>query len=72
MIQETSLCKENQIDQRSIGDLLSGDIFYIPAYQRGYRWTKQEIVDLCNDLLEYSLRPKSAKSFYSLQQLVVK
>ena len=76
MISETPLYKENQIDQRAIGDLLSGYTFHIPAYQRGYRWTKQQVVDLCNDLLEYALRPMpksgSAKAFYSLQQLVVK
>ena len=67
---------ENIIDQKAIGDLLCGYEFHIPPYQRGYRWTKQQVVDLCNDLLEYALRPISdvagAKAFYSLQPLVVK
>lgn len=64
---------ENVIDQKAVGDLLCGYKFHIPPYQRGYRWTRQEIVDLCNDLLEYALRPKpSAAAFYSLQPLVVK
>ncbi|MDE6258945.1 MAG: DUF262 domain-containing protein [Muribaculaceae bacterium] len=65
---------ENLIDQKAIGDLLGGYVFHIPPYQRGYRWTKQEVVDLCNDLLEYANRPASngSKSFYSLQPLVVK
>ncbi|MDE6809010.1 MAG: DUF262 domain-containing protein [Muribaculaceae bacterium] len=67
---------ENLIEQKAIGDLLCGYEFHIPPYQRGYRWTKQQVVDLCNDLLEYALRPLSdiadTKTFYSLQPLVVK
>lgn len=27
--------------------------FFIPSYQRGYRWGKQEITDLLNDIYEY-------------------
>lgn len=67
---------ENIIDQKAVGDLLKGYRFFIPPYQRGYRWTKQQVVDLCNDLLEYALRPimgdSKVKAFYSLQPLVVK
>lgn len=67
---------DNIIDQKAIGDLLCGYHFHIPTYQRGYRWTKRQVVDLCNDLLEYALRPMpegaSTKAFYSLQPLVVK
>ena len=32
--------QENQIRTLSITELL-GNNFYIPEYQRGYRWTKQ-------------------------------
>ncbi len=71
-----SINHENIIDQKAVGDLLCGYKFYIPTYQRGYRWTKQQVIDLCNDLLEYALRPMSrraeGKAFYSLQPLVVK
>lgn len=67
---------ENIIDQKAVGDLLCGYHFHIPPYQRGYRWNRQQVVDLCNDLLEYALRPLSdgtvTKAFYSLQPLVVK
>lgn len=70
------MINENIIDQRAIGDLLEGYKFFIPPYQRGYRWTKQQVIDLCNDLLEYALRPihegAKTKAFYSLQPLVVK
>lgn len=63
----------NVIDQIAVSDLLDGRIFFIPSYQRGYRWTKTQIYDLCNDLLEYALKPyKDPKSFYSLQPLIVR
>lgn len=33
---------------------LSPYSFEIPAYQRGYRWTSQEVEDLLNDIDEFS------------------
>lgn len=63
----------NRIEQKAVHDLLDGRWFYIPSYQRGYRWTKTQIYDLCNDLLEYALRKnKNPKAFYSLQPLIVR
>lgn len=63
----------NVIDQMAASGLLDGRTFFIPSYQRGYRWTKTQIYDLCNDLLEYALKPnKDPKSFYSLQPLIVR
>lgn len=62
----------NEIKQMAVRDLLDGRIFFIPSYQRGYRWTKTQIYDLCNDLLEYALRKnKDPKAFYGLQPLIV-
>ncbi len=47
--------------------------FFIPAYQRGYRWGKQEVSDLLNDIKEFLESPREqGKSFYCLQPLVVK
>lgn len=50
--------------------------FYIPRYQRGYRWGKQEITELLNDLKEYceliSDRENKVSKFYCLQPVVVK
>lgn len=52
------------------------DNFYIPRYQRGYRWGKQEITELLNDLKEYceliSDRENKVSKFYCLQPVVVK
>jgi len=49
--------------------------FYIPAYQRGYRWTKQEAVDLLNDIDDFKERPipdSDDKTWYCLQPIVVR
>lgn len=51
--------------------LLVGNIkgdFFVPSYQRGYRWTKNEVVRLLDDI--YSFNPD--KGNYSLQPIVVK
>ena len=54
---------------KSIGDILKED-FYIPDYQRGYRWTNQQVVDLLDDILEFSKSENNG--FYCLQPIVVK
>ena len=47
---------------------LSGT-FFIPAYQRGYRWTRDDVNKLLDDILE-SAKAKALR--YSLQPIVVK
>ncbi|MHA3786844.1 DUF262 domain-containing protein [Flavobacterium hauense] len=49
--------------------------FFIPSYQRGYRWASTEIRDLLNDICEF--KPKEVensddKTWYCLQPIVVK
>ena len=45
---------------KSVGELVdSGMTFFIPDYQRGYRWEKQQVTDLLNDILE----PRFAKTY---------
>ena len=46
--------------------------FFIPSYQRGYRWTEQQVKDLLNDILEFSQKKKQEFEYYCLQPLVVK
>lgn len=48
----------------SVGDV-QGE-FFVPSYQRGYRWTEQEVGTLLSDL-----RENSGRTYY-LQPLVVK
>jgi len=61
---------------RPVGDLLHEN-FLVPRYQRGYRWGKQEITELLDDILQYFDDSKStskvkAGKFYCLQPIVVK
>lgn len=49
--------------------------FFIPKYQRGYRWSSNEIKDLLNDIYEF--KPKQIantdrKTWYCLQPIVIK
>ena len=59
---------ENHIELKSVNELLNMN-FFIPNYQRGYRWTTQQVKDLLNDVNEFS--PKH-DDFYCIQPLVVK
>ncbi len=47
--------------------------FYIPDYQRGYRWTKEEVQTLLEDIDQFDLTGKNGIApWYCLQPLVVK
>jgi len=59
----------NKIELKSINELL-GMNFYIPNYQRGYRWTKQQVKDLLDDIQEFI--DKNHEGFYCIQPLVVR
>lgn len=60
---------ENTIETKMIPELK--DIrFLIPSYQRGYRWTRQEVRDLLSDLLEFNSQNGTQK--YCLQPFVVR
>ena len=62
----------NSIKLRAISELL-GENFYIPCYQRGYRWTRNQVRDLLDDIYGFALkRGKSEKEFYCLQPVIVK
>lgn len=57
---------------KPINELL-GEHFYIPYYQRGYRWTEHQVNDLLNDIWSFAQKDKSNdKEFYCLQPIVVK
>ena len=60
--------QENKIKETAVAELL-GMNFFIPGYQRGYRWTEQQVKDLLNDINEFE--PEN-NSWYCLQPLVVK
>lgn len=62
---------DNKIELKSVSELL-GMKFFIPSYQRGYRWTEQQVKDLLEDIWEFSQKKKHETEFYCLQPLVVK
>lgn len=51
---------------------LKDKTFYIPAYQRGYRWTPQEVGDLLDDINEFDVGNAASPRNYCLQPLIVK
>ena len=62
----------NTIDLTSVNELLN-KTFFVPDYQRGYRWTDQQVSDLLNDIEDFSKKEnKDRNEFYCLQPIVVK
>lgn len=58
----------NTLELKSVAEL-QDLAFYIPDYQRGYRWTQRQVEDLLNDIFEFS--QKDNAGIYCLQPLVV-
>ena len=61
----------NHVELRAVHTLL-GKRYYIPSYQRGYRWTTKQVTQLLDDLLEFECKKGKEKGeFYCLQPIVV-
>jgi len=66
---------DNILELKTINELLKMN-FFIPSYQRGYRWSEKEVSDLLNDISEFT--PKQIddtdekKTWYCLQPIVVR
>ena len=58
---------------KTIADLQTESTkFYIDAYQRGYRWTENEVRDLLDDIREFShVKRPDDNTFYCLQPIIV-
>ena len=63
--------RENEIGLRSVAQLLNLN-FFIPSYQRGYRWTTQQVKDLLEDIRDFSQQKHQEGKFYCVQPLVVR
>jgi len=61
----------NGITLKTIYDLL-GEKFYVPYYQRGYRWADSQVKQLLDDVWEFANKDKDEKEFYCLQPIVVR
>ncbi len=65
---------ENILELKTINELHQYS-FYIPSYQRGYKWTPKEVDDILNDINDFKPRPiedSDDKTWYCLQPIVVK
>jgi hypothetical protein len=60
----------SDICEMTVSQLL-GMSFFIPSYQRGYRWSEQQVRDLLNDIDTFEPNPSNGE-WYCLQPLVVK
>lgn len=62
---------ENDIKLLAINEIIK-EKFFIPSYQRGYRWEEQQVADLLEDIWEFSQQERKKDEFYCLQPVVVK
>lgn len=68
----------NIVDIKSIGSLLDGkNHFYVPCYQRGYRWNRKQVYELLGDLYSFRKQYNMDKgtgvgNFYCLQPVIVR
>lgn len=67
---------ENELVLKSINQLMEYR-FFIPSYQRGYRWTGKQVEELLEDIWAFAINPPKQEEgkmrpFYSLQPIVVK
>ena len=63
----------NKLTLKAVSELFC-EKFFVPSYQRGYRWTERQVKDLLEDIAEFqqNAEEKPAESFYCLQPVVVK
>lgn len=62
----------DELTLKSVGDICNNEInFYVASYQRGYRWGKDEVIALLDDIYEVYIHKDKAQN-YCLQPLVVK
>jgi len=61
----------HQLQLRPIDDLRT-ERFFVPAYQRGYRWTRRQVTELLDDVWDFvRMGGKGKGQFYCLQPVVV-
>lgn len=60
----------NNLQLLPINDLMQYS-FFVPSYQRGYRWTEIEVTALLKDLFIFMDKKKEEDDFYCLQPIVL-
>lgn len=67
---------KNKLELKTISELNQFS-FFVPSYQRGYKWTQKEVNDLLNDINDFKPRVindnnPDEKTWYCLQPIVIK
>ena len=73
------MSSQNALELRSVTSLLEDDDgspvrYWIPAYQRGYRWSQLQVTQLLDDIWDFiqASNEKPPSAFYCLQPLVLR
>jgi len=63
----------DKLKLKSVSSILS-ERFFIPAYQRGYRWTESQVNNLLDDIWMFRKESenKNKETFYCLQPIVIR
>lgn len=68
--QQISLRTVDELRENASGEFLQ---FFIPGYQRGFRWSSLQVKQLLEDIREFNKRRNpQPDEFYCLQPLVIK
>ncbi len=59
------------VELKPVSDLFGYD-FFVPSYQRGYRWTSVQVRELLEDLYDFAEEKHNNDSYYCLQPVIVK
>ena len=73
--QEIQELDVTDVRRRSVAEFLDPKdkyCFFVPDYQRGYRWKTQQVQELLEDLLTFAITEKDTDNYYCLQPLVVR
>ena len=65
---QNTTSEAGEMPLKNVSELL-GKHYYIPNYQRGYRWGKDEVTKLLDDIWDFASHRKS--EFYCLQPLII-
>ena len=75
---QNTTSEAGEMPLKNVRDLL-GEHYYIPNYQRGYRWGKDEVTKLLDDIWDFASQGKSEfcclqamqRKLYAMRYLMV-
>lgn len=66
------LIPEESFATRSVKEIIeSPNKYFVPAYQRGYRWQKQQVIELLDDISSWGNSSENKEKKYCLQPIVI-